>query len=92
MLPNNLTLEIIRENPLPANPQHFVEVTHLVPTKEEELQKQHTETFDQTNYELVKFMSQDIKKNYQVDLTPERLIEALQKLYKVLRHFLMFYL
>lgn len=83
MQANNIGLEVIRETPLYVTPQYYHEVINMVPMKENDLQKQHTEAFDNTNFELVKYLFNDVYNRYYGDLSPELLLEALKKYYKV---------
>lgn len=83
MQSNNLTLETIYESPYPTHPQHYYEAANLIPTKDENLQKQHTETFDKTNYESVKYQFYQILNEHQNEEDLGKLTVGLKKLYKV---------
>jgi hypothetical protein len=80
---NHQNLEVLRENPIPVVQQYYDEVSNTVPQREEELQKQDTEPFENNNYELVKHLFYDVSTENYSKFTSEQLIQTLKKLYKV---------
>ena len=80
---NHQNLEVLRESPNPAIEQYYDIVASTVPQKEEELQKQDTEPFENNNYELVKHLFYDVSTENYDNFTSEQLIIILKRLNKV---------
>jgi len=82
MISNNiLQLEVLRE--FPSSHQIFNEVSNKILIGEEELQQKETEPFENNNFEQMKHLYKVISTEHKFDLTSNKLVDALKKLYKV---------